>query len=642
MLPRFFSTAVLLCCISWGLHAEPAQDRIDLYYGIAEGSYLIGDLGGAGRSIDQMLRIAPDSIPALTLKARVRLDQGKPGEALQAAERAIKLEPENPEHRLLKALILGQTGRRAAAAALIESVLAQTRDDATPVSARHARAARQLLGLLRMAEGDWDSAAETFNEIYLNDPETAESSLRLSSEAFLEKARSAIQSGEPAAAIAAVDQAIAVYQNQSGQESLQRSTALRLMRARLLTQFGQQEAAITDLQTLTGQQPENFEALIILASIYASVDRWASLEALIPTIAARPELRDIALYLEGRSALAKNRVGTARAKFEAALEALPADADKLRQSLFFYRGVCLQKLDRRDEAQVSILNAIDAGFRPETSEEAIIASRALLRNQRAEDAIPLLEAITLNRIAPAAEVWAMLGRAHLASDTPTLALSAFNQALQLDPNAPKPRALRGSLLRKIGDLDGALADYETAQKLEPENPAIAYARGLVHLQLGEIAHADKAFAQAAKALPAKPGLQLLRALLAHTLEDCEAARSALDRYQKQITERANPTAHYLDTLLNGAAPDADSQDPVQQYFSGIYTRKAALDAAGRAKTPEQARKQICANAFWMAQFERAHGNRAQAKELLNIAIDVGNPDLTEYQLAKWQLEHAGQ
>ena len=563
MFLRRFSTGLLICCISLSLQAEPAKDRVDLYYSMAEGNYLIGDLRGAERGIDQMLRIAPDHVPALTLQARVRLDQEKTEEALQAAERAIELEPENPEHRLLKGLILS------------------------------------------------------------------------------EKARSAVQSGEPEAAIAAVDQAIAVYQNQSGQEALQRRTALRLTRARLLVQFGQQEAAITDLQTLTGQQPENFEALITLASIYASVDRWASLEGLIPSIAARPELRDVALYLEGRAALAKNRVGTARAKFEAALEALPEGADNLRQSLFFYRGVCLQKLDRGDEAQASISNAIDAGFRPETSDEAIIASRTLLQNGRADDAIPLLEAITLNRIAPDAEVWAMLGRAHIASDTPTLALSAFNEALQIDPNAPEFRALRGSLLRKIGDLEGALTDYATAQNLEPANPAIAYARGLVHLQLGQIPQADEAIAQAATALPGQPGLQLLRALLAHTLEKDEAARSALERYQEQVSEQANPTAHYLDYLLNGTTPGADSQDAVRQYFRGAHTLKETLDAAGRAETPEEARKQIATTAFWMAQFERKQGNAGQAEKLLKITLDVGNPDLTEYQLAKWQLERAG-
>jgi tetratricopeptide (TPR) repeat protein len=105
MFLRRFSTGLIICCISLGVQAKPAKDRVDLYYGMAEGNYLVGDLRGAERGINQMLRIAPDHVPALTLKARVRLDQKKPDEALQVAERAIELEPENPEHRDRKSVV---------------------------------------------------------------------------------------------------------------------------------------------------------------------------------------------------------------------------------------------------------------------------------------------------------------------------------------------------------------------------------------------------------------------------------------------------------------------------------------------------------------------------------------------------------
>jgi hypothetical protein len=66
------------------------------------------------------------------------------------------------------------------------------------------------------------------------------------------------------------------------------------------------------------------------------MEQWESLEAVIEPIAQRPELRDVVLYLEGRAALAKKRVGTARAKFEASIQALPKEAELLRRSLFFF------------------------------------------------------------------------------------------------------------------------------------------------------------------------------------------------------------------------------------------------------------------------------------------------------------------
>lgn len=572
MFVRLSVICLPLCFFGFGLLASPSQDRLNLYYGIAEGNYFIGDLRGAERSIEQMLRIAPDYVPALTLQARVHLDQKNSDAALETAERLIELEPDNPEHQKLKAHILGQ----------------KERGDA----------------------------------------------------AYLEKARSALQSDQPKAAIAVLDQAIEAYQDQDGREALQRATALRLNRARLLAQLGEAEAAVDDLQTLIGQQPENFEAVITLASIYASLGRWASLEDLIPSIAARPELRDVALYLDGRSALAKDRVGTARSKFETALEALPEHADNLRRSLHFYRGVCLGRLDRRDEAQTAILQAVDAGFRPETSEEAVIASRALLRSDRPADAIPLLEAITLNRITPDARVWAMLGRAHRATDTPTLALSAFNESLKIDPRQAATRALRGSLLRQIGDLEGALADYQSARQLRPEDPALAYAAGLVHLQLGKIPEAEEALADAAPLFQGRPGVALLHALLAHSTEQHESARASLRIYQDQTAEKPNPTAYYLDHLLNGSPVEAPGNDPIARYYSGRDDRKAALDTAGIAETPEQARQQICTTAFWLAQFESQNKRPESARELLRIALDTGHPDLPEFQLARWQFDQS--
>ena len=627
---RTLVTSLLLCLSC--LDGAPQTERIEFYFGIAEGNYLVGDLGGAERGIEQILRIDPDYIPALTLKARVMLDNKRPEAALEATERALALAPDILEYHLLKARILGQMERHDEASACIQKVIAQA-----PPESDDARAAHQLLGLLLMAEREWDQAAQVFKEIYQVDPTSERTSLRMSSEAYLEKARAALTEGEPDKALAAIDQAIAVYSQQTGQKSLQQRTALRLMRARLLAQLGRLEAAIQDLQILTGQQPENFDALITLASLYASVERWDSLEALIKPIAERPELQDVALYLEGRAALSKNRVGTARAKFEAAIEALPKEAKLLRRSLFFYRGICLQQLGRQDEADTEILRAIDAGFRPETREEALIASRTLLRAERAAEAIPILEAITLNRIDPGADIWAMLGRAHLASDTPALALSAFNEALRIAPEQSENRALRASLLRKIGDLEGALADYKAALRLSPDNPSIRYALGLVYLQLGRIAEAEVTMSEAAKQLKDQAGLQLLHALLAYTVGEKSSAKTSLHAYQDLITEAQNPTALYLEYLLEPQSPTQLNRDEVSLYFLGKYTRKEALDAAGQATTPEQAKQQICAAAFWMAQYEAAHARTKESRELLSIAIEVGKPDYSEYQLARWQI-----
>ena len=478
---------------------------------------------------------------------------------------------------------------------------------------------------------------DAFNNIYIPDSTDNRRRLDLMSEAYVEKARSALNVGDADLVIEAIEQAIAIYADHGGKSSLIKRSALRLTRARMLAQIGLVERAIKDLQILTGQQPENFEALITLAALYATEGRWQSLERLMKPVSQHPNLRDVVLYFEGRAAMSKNRFGTARSKFEEAIKILPKDADLLRPALFFYLGLSQRELGRNDEAQTQILNALDAGFRPETSDEALIACSTLLRADRAENAIPLLEAITLNRIKPSAEVWAMLGRAHWMTGTPALAISALNESLNINPKQSEAHALRGSVRRSIGNLEGALSDYKTALQYAPDNQAIRYAEGLTYLQTGFVLEAEASIGQAASKLESQPGLQLMHSLLAYVLGDRKNAKKTLRIYQNMVPVEQNPSALYLNYLLENKQDHMDTNDPIILYFMGKSDRKETLDNAGVATFPEKARQQICATAFWMALWQKEQGESKKVRELLKLAIKTEQPDLTEYQLANWLL-----
>lgn len=641
---RYFS----LCCLLGASLVANAQtkDRIELYYGIAEGNYLVGNLSGAASSIQQILRINADYVPALTLHARVLMDQGDSAAALAAADRAISLEPAILEHQLLKALVFEKMGQHDTADTLIKSVIAKA-----PSGSDDFRAANQLLGLLQMADGNWDAAADSFNRIYLADPETAAMSLKLSSEAYLEKARLALEKAENNEAIAAIDQAIAVFANKTGQEALQERTKLQLMRARLLAQLGQYDPAISDLQTLTAQQPDNLEVTVTLASMYASAERWTALDELIPILSKIPELADITLYFEGRSAYSKGRVGSARAKFEAAIDL--NQQGQLTPSLHFYRGLCFQALKRDEEAKTEIIKALNQGFRPETTEEGIAASQTLIASKQAERAIPILEALTLNQVAPSAETWALLGRAHQIENTPALAISAYNESLKIDPQNPQARAARGSLLRNIGDLEGAVTDYQAALNSTPDDPNYAYALALTFLQLGKIDKAEAHMRQAAQKLLDNASVQLLHSLLAYTIDEPAIASKSLNNYFALSSDQPNETALYLeysiqahDDLslailgLNQRLTSRERSDFLKKFIRynvGKLDRKEIIDNAGIAQSPQIAKQQICEAAFWIAQHERAAGNMQAFEELLNLILDIGHSDIIEYQLARWQL-----
>lgn len=644
MLPRsLLLISVLL--LSAAQLCSAAQDRQTFYYNIAEGNYLIGDISGAERGVEQSLRLDPTHAPSHALLAKIRLDQSQPEAALKAAEQAIESAPQQLEYQVLKALILGNLGRRAAAITLLDAIL----EKAEPTS-QAARTAQHLKGLFKMAVGEWDAAAAAFKRSYQPATETSSTGRQLASEAYLEKARTA---PDLPAALAAIDQAIALYADATGRENLQKLERLKLTRAKLLAQGGRSAEAIQALQRLAGRNPDNLEAIVTLASLYASREEWLALEDLIAPIASNPQLTDVALYLEGRVALARDRVGTARAKFEAALQQNAERPTALQHALEFYRSICFEKLERRDQAEQALQQAMAGGYLPETPAEAIHLGRLYLRIGEVDTLIPLLERALLGGNA-SPEGWTILGRAHLKKEQHTLAISALNQSLLLDPDQPATLALRGSELRRIGDLTGALADYQRALRLAPASPVLSYEQGLVLLQLGRIEAAEPLLRTAARKLITHPTLDLLHASCAYALGQYAMAAESLREYLcpqltgdalEQFKAKLSDTAAYLHILLASQPGTELPKLPTTsqaahlfaEYTTGQATRKQVLDWAGRAETPARARAQICSAAFWLAQYERSTDNAQAYQELLKIALDAGQPENPEWQFTRWQL-----
>lgn len=643
---RLFVFGLLLPLLA--LQAKPETTRIEFYYGIAQGNYLIGDLEGASRGVQQMLKVDPDYVPALTLNARILLDQNKSDLALEFAERATKLKPDDLEHQLLKALVLGNLNRRKEAIHVVETVI-----QSAPAKSRQHRVASKLLGLFLMAEGDPDKAAEVLNQSYLHDPESAQANRALAGEAYLQQADQALNQSDFNTAIKAIDQALTLLKGQSGDSNFQRRSQLNMLRARILAQAGRLNEAIAILQVIANQQPDNMEALVTLASLYAGAGKWNLLQNILPDIAKKPELQDIALYLEGRIALANNRVGSAREAFEQALRVLPDGNSKLRAALQFYQGVCWLKKGHMEDGDRMIIQSINNKFRPETEAEVILVGRVLMRAGRIQQAIVFLEAVTLNQLTASAEAWNLLGRAHQRDDSTALALSSFNQSISIQPDQSDALAFRGSLLRKIGDLRGAAADLEAALGLDPENAALSFSLGLTCLQLGQLDDARRWIGESAHKLRGHPGIYLLHALLAHNTEANETANRALKTYFSQVPEQTNETAFYLEHIqLARENPDLAGNKLKQRieaskassllrnfhaYTQGSLDRKAVLDAAGHAKKTEIAQRQLCETAYWLGEYERVCNQTETAKELFKLAIQIGSPDYPEYQFAKWQL-----
>jgi len=484
--------------------------------------------------------------------------------------------------------------------------------------------------------GNQPAANKSLREILRLDPNHA-GALELQARILLEKDRDPARPAQAQVTLRAIEASLAA----DNDSNLREKANLRLARAKLLARSGDAEAAIRELQSLTSQQPDHLEATLTLVALYSAANRWQSVEQLIPALTEQPALADLALYLEGRTAYARGRIGRARAKFEAALETQPDRANRLSPSLYFYRSQCLDALNRPAEARADLLKAFDADFRPESTGEALTAARALLRHREPTRAITLLQALTLNQLTTSTEAWNLLGRAHRLENATALALSAFNESLRIQPDQAPTLALRAGLLRQIGDLDGALADYEKAHDLDPRNPALHYARGLTLLQLEQIPAAAAQLQAAARQLPQQSEITLLAALLQFTTDQRPEARQSLHHYfalqaAAGAGADAPATAHLLAYLLD-IRPSAPAPSDFTRYCEGKLSRKALLDAAGSAPTPAAARQQIAAIAFFMAHSSPAQANPAAVRELLQIAAENGSPQQPEALCARWLL-----
>lgn len=99
-----------------------------------------------------------------------------------------------------------------------------------------------------------------------------------------------------------------------------------------------------------------------------------------------------------------------------------------------------------------------------------------------------------------AEAWAWLGEAdqQTAGDE---AFSHLERALELDPNSPVVRGLRGLYFQRTGNHRQALDEFQSAARLEPQNPAWYVSVGDEHAALGNLILALEAYQYAATVAP---------------------------------------------------------------------------------------------------------------------------------------------
>jgi tetratricopeptide (TPR) repeat protein len=98
-----------------------------------------------------------------------------------------------------------------------------------------------------------------------------------------------------------------------------------------------------------------------------------------------------------------------------------------------------------------------------------------------------------------AEAWAWLGEAnqHTGSD----GSEALDRALELNPNSPIVRGLRGLRFERVGNSSQALVEYLAAASLDPQNPQRYFSLGYAYAMNGDLIRALETFQYATTLAP---------------------------------------------------------------------------------------------------------------------------------------------
>lgn len=153
----------------------------------------------------------------------------------------------------------------------------------------------------------------------------------------------------------------------------------------------------------------------------------------------------------------------------------------------------------------------------------------LVENDRADEALRLLEPYVRVRPAVPAEIHAVIGRAHLRREDLDNAERALRTAITVDPKHVSAHVSLSQVIQQKNHVDKALAIAAMAVKIDPQSAIAHHQAGVC---LGELGESDRAKQAFERALELEPDLH--RALLslgyqAMEMGDADTARSIFER-----------------------------------------------------------------------------------------------------------------
>ncbi|MGE5375431.1 MAG: tetratricopeptide repeat protein [Bacteroidota bacterium] len=204
-----------------------------------------------------------------------------------------------------------------------------------------------------------------------------------------------------------------------------------------------------------------------------------------------------------------------------------------------------------------------------------------------------------------AEAWAWLGEAN--HQTGQDGARELDKALQLDPNSPVVRGLRGLYFERAGNFRYALAEFQAAARVDQKNPAWQVSIGEAYSKLGDLIRALESYQAATKVAPQEASYWRLLAIF------CAQNNVNINGVGIPAAERAVA----LDQK------NADSQDLLGWLF---FLNKRYAESETHLKQALQLDPQNLSAHLHMGMLKLQQGDRTAAYEHFVAARDLGSVD----------------
>lgn len=320
------------------------QDLVEAYLLPA---LLLRDAGGDQQALELVregLQRSPRSVPLLAEQAGLLLRRGLPGQAAEAASKALALTGDSPE--LLQALGLALAAdpeRRTEAAEPLRRSLTLLSDAVPPA------AVRLTLGELAIESGDTDAAIGFLSAATENHPQVPAVFFRLATALRL--------AGRTAEAEQAMARSQSLRADDERAEAQAREHGTTLNRAQELASSNQLEAALAEVERALEQAPDSDRAWALKAKVLFSLERIpAALDAIDRARAAAPQRVEYH-YLAGAFRRSTGDLEGAISALQATVTLEP----RLGEAHALLGGIALQQ-ERFEAAAAHLQTAIDTGL----------------------------------------------------------------------------------------------------------------------------------------------------------------------------------------------------------------------------------------------------------------------------------------